>query len=74
MEGFGGRPRDKTRRSRIRPLGADAAERGAGLTPPDPLAETARRTGAVMAAATGVSVTSAQHIRRVHGLLAHRVQ
>jgi transposase len=73
-EGFDGLLRDKTRPSRIPPLGADVAERVVALTLTDPPAETTHWTGVMMAAATGISVSSVQRIWRGHGLQPHRVQ
>jgi transposase len=74
QEGFDGLLRDKTRPSRIAPLGAGVAERVVALTLTDPPAETTHWTGAMMAKATGISVSSVQRIWRVHGLQPHRVQ
>ena len=65
-EGFDGLLRDKTRPSRIPPLGADVAERVVALTLTDPPAETTHWTGVMMAAATGISVSSVQRIWRGH--------
>ena len=73
-EGFDGLPRDRTRPSRIKPLGDAAAARAAAPTLDDPPGETAHWTGALMAKATGVSVGSVQRIWRAHGLQPHRVR
>jgi hypothetical protein len=73
-KGFEGLLRDKTRPSRIRRLGADVAERVAALTPQAPPSEATHWTGAMMAKAVGVSVSSAQRIWRTHGLQPHRVR
>ena len=73
-EGFEGLLRDKTRPSRIRPLGGEAAERVVALTLDDPPGETTHWTGALMAKASGLSVSSVQRIRRAHGLQPHRVR
>jgi transposase len=74
QEGVDGLLRDKTRPSRIRPLGADVAERVVALTLQDPPGETTHWTAEAMAKLTGVSVSSVQRIWRSHGLLPHRVR
>ena len=61
-EGFEGLLRDKTRPSRIKPLGGEAAERVVALTLGDPPGETTHWTGALMARASGLSVSSVQRI------------
>jgi transposase len=73
-EGFDGLLRDKTRPSRIKPLGAEAAERVVALTLAEPPGETTHWTGALMAKAAGLSVSSVQRIWRAHGLQPHRVR
>ena len=73
-EGFDGLLRDKTRPSRIPPLGDDVAERVVALTLEEPPGETTHWTGAMMAKAAGVSVSSVQRIWRAHGLQPHRVR
>jgi len=73
-EGFDGLLRDKTRPSRIDPLGNEVAERIVALTLADPPAEATHWTGAMMAKAAGVSVSSVQRIWRTHGLAPHRVR
>jgi hypothetical protein len=50
--------RDKTRPPRIKPLGGEAAERVVALTLGDPPGETTHWTGALMAKASGLSVSS----------------
>jgi len=72
-EGFEGLLHDKTRPSRIPPLGSVVAERVVALTLTDPPAEATHWTGAMMAEATGISVSSVQRIWRTHGLQPHRV-
>lgn len=57
-EGVDGLLRDKTRPSRIPPLGADVAERVVALTLADPPAETTHWTAAMMAKAADISVSS----------------
>ena len=73
-EGLAGLLRDKTRPSRVPPLPAELAERVIALTLTDPPAEATHWTGAMMAAATGISVSSVQRIWRAHGLQPHRVR
>ena len=72
--GLAGLLRDKTRPSRVPPLAAEVVERVAALTLTEPPGETTHWTGAMMAAATGISVSSVQRIWRAHGLQPHRVQ
>ena len=72
--GVDGLLRDKTRPSRIPPLGPKVIERVVALTPTDPPGETTHWTAALMAKATGVSVSSVQRIWRAHGLRPHRVR
>jgi len=74
QEGVEGLLRDKTRPSRIPPLGADAAERVVGLTLKDPPTETTHWTAAMMAGQTGLSESSVRRIWRAHGLQPHRVR
>jgi len=73
-EGVDGLLRDKTRPSRIPPLGADVAERVVALTLTAPHAEATHWTAAMMAKAVGISVSSVQRIWRAHGLQPHRVR
>src|SRR6195256_5973614 len=73
-EGFEGLLRDKTRPSRIEPLKADVAERVVAMTLTEPPGETTHWTGAMMAEAIGISVSSVQRIWRAHGLQPHRVR
>ena len=72
-EGVAGLLRDKTRPSRVPPLGADVAARVVGLTQADPPGEATHWTAPAMAKATGISVSSVQRIWRAHGLQPHRV-
>src|SRR5271154_831237 len=74
VEGFDGLLRDKTRPSRVAPLGADVAERVVARTQSDPPAETTHWTAPMMAKEIGVSVSSVQRIWRAHGLQPHRVR
>ena len=73
-EGFDGLLRDKTRPSRIPPLGANVAKRVVELTLTDPPGETTHWTGAMMAKASGISVSAVQRIWRAHGLRPHKVE
>ena len=73
-EGCEGLLRDKTRPSRIPPLGPEVAERVVARTLRDPPAETTHWTGAMMAGEIGISVSSVQRIWRAHGLAPHRVR
>jgi len=73
-EGLDGLLRDKTRPSRIAPLGAAVVERVVALTLTSPPTETTHWTGAMMAKATGISVSAVQRIWRAHGLQPHRVR
>jgi transposase len=74
QEGFDGLLRDKTRPSRIPPLGAEVADRVVALTLADPPAEATHWTAAMMAKETGISVSSVQRIWCAHGLQPHRVR
>jgi transposase len=73
-EGLEGLLRDKTRPSRVPPLSSEAAERVVTLTLGDPPGETTHWTGALMAKASGLSVSSVQRIWRAHGLQPHRMR
>ena len=73
-EGFDGLLRDKTRPSRIPPLGAEVAERVVALTLSDPPVEATHWTATMMAKEIGISVSSVQRIWRAHGLEPHRVR
>ena len=73
-EGFEGLLRDKTRPSRVKPLGAEVSERVVALTTTEPPAEVTHWTAAMMAKACGISVSSVQRIWRAHGLQPHRLR
>ena len=73
-EGVDGLLRDKTRPSRIAKLDPSVAERVVALTMEEPPREATHWTGAAMAEAAGVSVSSVQRIWRAHGLQPHRVR
>ena len=70
------RPSSATERGppRIEPLGADVVERIVALTLQEPPGEATHWTGAMMAKAAGVSVSSVQRIWCAHGLQPHRVR
>ena len=74
QEGYDGLLRDKTRPSRIAPLGSQIAARVVTLTQTDPPAELTHWTAALMAKVVGISASSVQRIWRAHGLQPHRVQ
>ena len=72
--GFAGLLRDKTRPSRIKALGPEVAARVVALTMSEPAAEATHWTAAMMAKASGISVSSVQRIWRAHGLQPHRIR
>jgi transposase len=72
-EGVDGLLRDKTRRSRIPPLGPEVASAVVARTLEKPPGETTHWTGPAMAKAAGISVSSVQRIWRKHGLQPHRI-
>jgi len=72
--GVDGLLRDKTRPSRVPPLPAEVVERVIALTRNDPPGEATHWTGAAMAEAAGISVSSVQRIWRRYGLQPHRVR
>jgi transposase len=73
-EGVDGLLRDKTRPSRIPPLGPEVAERVIALTLSSPPFEATHWTAAMMAGEVKISVSSVQRIWRAHGLQPHRVR
>ena len=73
-EGFDGLLRDKTRPSRVKPLAKEVCDLVIALTMTDPPAEATHWTGAMMAKAACISVSSVQRIWRAHGLQPHRVR
>jgi transposase len=73
-EGAAGLWRDKTRPSRIPPLGPEVAERVVALTLAGPPPTASHWTGSAMAKAAGISVSSVQRIWRAHGLRPHLVR
>src|SRR5436190_11288150 len=60
QEGYDGLLRDKTRPSRIKPLDDAVADRIVALTLEDPPGATTHWTGAMMAKAVGLSLSSVQ--------------
>src|SRR5829696_7339811 len=72
QEGVDSLLRDKTRPSRIKPLGPDIAERVVTRTLADPLVEATHWTAAMMAKETGISASAVRRIWRAHGLQPHR--
>jgi transposase len=73
-EGVAGLWRDKTRPSRIPPLRPEVAERVVALTLAGPPPTASHWTGAAMAKAAGISVSSVQRIWRAQGLRPHLVR
>ncbi len=73
-EGVDGLLRDRTPPSRVAPLPLAVAERVVALTQTDAPGETTHWTGAAMAKAAGISLSSVQRIWRIHGLQPHRVR
>jgi transposase len=73
-EGVEGLLRDKTRPSRMAPLGQEIIDRVVALTATEPPHEATHWTGAAMAKAVGLSVSSVQRIWKAHGLAPHRVR
>jgi transposase len=71
-EGFEGLLRDKTRPSRIPPLGLDITQRVVALTLADPPGETTHSTADMMAASMGISASAVRRIWKAHGLQPHR--
>ena len=63
---------DKTRPSRIPPLGVQVAERVVALTLQDPPGETTHWTADMMARAAGISASAVRRIWKAHGLAPHR--
>ena len=73
-EGCEGLLRDKTRPPRVAPLGQEVIDRVVALTATEPPHEATHWTGAAMAEAAGISVSSVQRIWRAHGLAPHRLR
>jgi transposase len=72
-EGLPGLLRDKTRRSRIPPLGSEVEARVVAATQTPAPGEATHWTSVAMARHIGISVSSVQRIWRKHGLQPHRV-
>ena len=72
--GYDGLLRDKTRPSRIPPLGSNIVERVVSLTQTDPPTEATHWTAVMMAKAVDISASSVHRIWRAHGLQPHRVK
>jgi transposase len=73
-ESFEGLLHDKTRPSRIAPLGPEVAERVVALTRNDPPCEATHWTGAMMAKVSGISASAVRRIWRAHGLQPHKIK
>ena len=69
--GVDGLLRDKTRPSRIPPLGSEVIERVVVLTLSDPPVEATHWTAAMMAMVVGISESAVRRIWRSHGLQPH---
>ena len=63
---------DKTRPSRIPPLGPEVAARVVALTLADPPVEPTHWTADLMARASGISASAVRRIWKAHGLQPHR--
>jgi transposase len=72
QEGVDGLLRDKTRPSRIPPLGREVADRVVALTQTEPPAEATHWTADMIAKASGISASAARRIWKAHGLQPHR--
>lgn len=72
--GYDGLLHDKTRPSRIPPLGSGIAERVVALTRTEPPAEATHWTSAMMTKVVDISASSVQRIWRAHGLQPHRAK
>ena len=70
--GVDGILRDKTRPSRIPPLGFEVAERVVAWTLADPPGETTHRTAEMMAQTAGISASAVRRIWKAHGLQPYR--
>jgi transposase len=73
-DGVDGLLRDKTRPSRIAPLGDEIVAGVVAKTLAAPPGEVTHWTAAAMAKMTGVSVSSVQRVWRKHGLQPHRIR
>jgi transposase len=73
-EGLPGLLRDKTRPSRIPPLGTEIEARVVAATQTAAPGETTHWTSGAMAKHIGISVSSVQRIWRKHGLQPHKIR
>jgi transposase len=74
QEGVVGLTRDKTRPSRVKPLGQEVIDQVVALTATEPPHEATHWTASAMAKAVGISASSVQRIWKAHGLAPHRVR
>ena len=72
--GVDGLLRDKTRPSRVQPLGQEVIDKVVALTATEPPHEATHWTAAAMAKAVGISISSVQRIWKAHGLGPHRLR
>src|SRR3954447_498206 len=72
--GVAGLLRDKTRPPRLKPLCQEVIDKVVALTATEPPHEATHWTGAAMANAARISVSSVQRIWKAHGLEPHRVR
>ena len=72
--GVDGLLRDKTRPSRVPPLGQEVIDKVVALTATEPPHEASHWTAAAMAKAAGISGSSVQRIWKAHGLAPHRLR
>jgi transposase len=72
--GVGGLLRDKTRPSRVPPLGQEIINKVVALTATEPPHEATHWTATAMAKAVGISVSSVQRIWKAHGFAPHRMR
>ncbi len=73
-DGVEGLLRDKTRPSRVAPLGPEVAARVVALTQQDPPGEATHWTGPMMAKTCGISASAVRRIWRAHGLQPHKIR
>ena len=74
VDGVDGLLRDKTRPSRVPPLGAGVTDTVVRLTQTSPPRETTQWTAAMMAKQVGISASSVHRIWRANGLRPHQVR
>src|ERR1700693_4238625 len=73
-EGVDGLLRDKTRPSRIAPLGAEVGAKVVALTQEKPPGEVTHWTGSMMAKLCGISASAVRRIWHAHGLQPHKIK